>query len=231
MSTHDLLDKYRASLKSSHTYKGNESANRRELFDEARKIAVEMKEYSIQPRYVSYLKASRLEVSVDKGIDGNPYNLNMAKIPISIIEKVIEQARAQLDAYIDSVDEVINIYPTEVAEICFDGEMSKGAILKKIRERKEAELKGICEQRIRTLLDVHYEVDLPKIDTTIKDHSWRYYSSDEKGPFIAVNKQVIDFLKEYAIIRERIIKTLDYMFKEREEEDVLEINEDDKQIK
>jgi len=202
-----LVEEFRASLQAKgQKQKVVDKEEKKKLIEEGIQIAKELADYGQRAPSVDYLTASSIQITAN-GLEPDRYNINRDKIPASIVKGAVDKSRNTLNELDAKTDGIFKNFSAEVAEICLAGEeLTKGAILKKLRRDKNEELTNICIKEIPvhgSLTDLRLETGDFHVRKSRYDSDVEFYSY----------KNNFDFLYEYNSIKSKLLKLIYFTFK------------------
>lgn len=202
-----LVEEFKASLQAKgQKQRAVDKEEKKKLIEEGMGIAKELADYGQRAPSVDYLTASSIKVTTD-GLEPDRYNINRDKIPASIVKEAVDKSRNTLKELDTKTDGIFKNFSADVAEICLAGEeLTKGAVLKKLRKDKNEELTGICIKEIPvhgSLTDIRLETGDFHVRKARYDTNVEFYSY----------KNNFDFLYEYNSIKSKLLKLIYFTFK------------------
>ena len=208
-----LVEDFRRSLQGKQSIDDTEES--KALFSEAKEIGRKLREYKLGRVSISYLASSELHIST-YGVEASRRNIRLDKVPVIILRQLVELARKTLSEKEKQVDDLLMLFPTGVAEICFDNSAdSKSEILKKLVEKKQGELTTMCNSKMiipKSIRELRIELQRVAI-------RFDAYFSGNALSVVSINTGTQDFLTNFENIKLELIETLDSMFKTELPED------------
>lgn len=203
------LEQFRLSLQGKPSEQDKEERER--LIDRGKELAAKLKEYNQRVPNVTYLTSSHLEIT-RYGLEANRYNINLDRVPTDKIKEIVEDGEKRLSEIESKVEGIIEKFSADVAEICFDENsvMSKPTVIEKLFDKKEQELKDLCNDRIPTHSLAKLQLDIPAINFRV--YSPSYSTRGKLHAYASLNH--FEFLTDFENIKAKLVEVLDYTFKE-----------------
>lgn len=211
----ESLNEFRLSLEGKVSISRVSQADRNNLISRGMEAAKTLSDLGLTHVKIPYLSASSIEMTVH-GLGSTRANIALNKVPYKVIQELVEKSEELITKTEESMEAVIEKFPTEIAEICFEDSKvvgNKAGILKNLKMKKNAELVKCCNDRIPKV-KVCKGMDVT-ISFGVEDISCYIYGIGSPSPSLSLRgTDRLKFLEEFEHVKDSLLEGLDTLFRE-----------------